>query len=181
MRRSGFARRLLGVAALLLVFATGARAAHAATASVSPADTTVTINGAFTLRFTVDAVSDLKGWQLIYTYPPTRLRFDGATEGEVLTSGGLGLMFVRDDVAPHDSLWLDCARLQGSTAGPGVLAYLHFTALQAGLAPIECASVDFRDSANAMLFPGCGGGLVHVLGPVDVVRRTWGALKHAYR
>jgi hypothetical protein len=173
--------RLAWLLAMLLTSAVWCAGASAATVSVAPADTSVNNTGTFTLRLEVDAVSELKAYKLVYAYPGAKLEFLGATEGEVLTSGGLGTMFVRTDTAPHDTVWVDCARLEGTTSGPGVLAYLEFKALAVGLAPIECRQVDFRDGNNVALLPACEGGVVRITAPVPVLQRSWGALKLRYR
>lgn len=160
-----------------------ASSAGAAVLSLSPADTTVQVNATFTLRVTCDAVSDLKGLQTAYSYPSTRLQFVSMTAGNVFTNaGGAWFEQVLPDVsAPADTAWMDAAMLNGSTQGPGVVAYLRFKALVPGDAPLFCALAEMRDSQNVSLLPSCAAGVVHVAAPVPAVRRTWGRVKtHAW-
>ncbi len=172
-------------APLLLALAAAAfvRPATAADLSLQPADTTVTVGDTFTLRVVCDGVSDLKGLQTAYAYPPTRLQLVAMPAGNVFTDAG-GDWFAHvlpDAEAPADTAWMDAAMLDGSTHGPGVVAYLQFKALLEGDAPLECALAEIRDSNNASLAPTCEAGVVHVLGPVPTERRSWGRIKTLYR
>jgi hypothetical protein len=86
------------------------------------------------------------------------------------------------DVAPPpDTAWVDCAVLDGSTSGPGVLIYFRFKAIAVGISPIDCLQVDFRDSLNNTTLPACVGDIVRVTGPTPGRRVTWGRLKTVYR
>ena len=147
--------------------------------TLAPAETTVTVGDTFTLRVTCDAVADLKGFQAAYSFPAVRLQFVAMPAGELLTDapGDWFATLVPDVAAPADTAWLDGARLDGSMAGPGIVAYLTVKALTEGDATLACAWTEMRDSANTPLAPGCAGALVHILGPVPAVRRSWGALK----
>jgi hypothetical protein len=169
--------------AFVLAAALAGSPAAAAQFSLSPDDTTVTVGDTFTLRVVCDAVTDLKGLQTAWAYPPTRLQLQSMTAGNVLTdAGGDWFEFVLPDVvAPADTAWMDAAMLDGSTQGPGVVAYLQFKALIEGDAPIACAFAEMRDSFNVSLAPTCAGGVVHVLGPVPAERRSWGRIKALYR
>jgi len=170
--------------ALVLSAALAATApAGAAEFRLAPDDTTVTVGDTFTLRVVCDAVPDLKGLQTAYSYPPTRLQLQAMTAGNVLTdAGGDWFAYVLPDVsAPADTAWMDAAILDGSTQGPGVVAYLQFKALIEGDAPLACALAEMRDSFNVSLAPACFAGVVHVVGPVPAARRSWGRIKSLYR
>ncbi len=158
-------------------------AAHAASLTIAPAETTVTIGDSFTLRVVVDAVPDLKGADLIYGYTPVRLTFTSAQVGDALTGiGGAVFDTVLPDVtAPPDSVWYDAARLTGTGSGPGVVAFLQFGTHTEGNATVNCLFTDLRDSVNAPLSPSCAGALIHVIGPVPVRPTTWGRVKALYR
>lgn len=175
------------VTILVLSFSLGTLAvpppAGAAQLSLSPADTMVTVGDTFTLRVVCDAVPDLKGFQSAYSFPSARLQFLAMPAGNVLTdAGGAWIAFVLPDVsAPADTAWIDAAMLDGSTQGPGVVAYIQFKALIQGDAPLQCVHAEIRDSNNVSLSPGCAAGVVHVIGPVPVRRDTWGRLKSLYR
>lgn len=165
--------------ATLLATSIAAPAARAAGFTVVPAETTVTVGDTFTLRVTCDAVPDLKGFQVALHFPAARLQFVAMPAGELLTDppGDWFATLLPDVTAPADTAWLDAARLDGSVAGPGVLAYLTLKALTTGDAALTCVWAEMRDSNNVPLAPGCAAALVHVVGPVPTVRRSWGALK----
>lgn len=150
---------------------------------LAPDDTTVTVGDTFTLRVMVDAVPDLKGYQVAYAYPPARLQLLAMPAGNILTDGaGAWFAYLLPDVtAPADTAWMDAAKLDGSAQGPGVAAYLQFKALTEGDAPLSCAYVEMRDSNNVPLLPACFAGVVHIIGPTPVARRTWGRIKALYR
>jgi hypothetical protein len=155
---------------------------HGAAVAVSPSDTSVAVGDTVVLRIETTGVSDLKGFQLIYAYPPSRLQFQGATAGDVLAqSGGAYFDYVLPDVPPADSVWYDAARLDGTSSGAGVLAFFAFVATSEGFASIACRHVEFRDSQNQATFPTCLGGLIRVVGPVSAHPETWRRIKTLYR
>ena len=166
-------KRLLLAATVCCAALCSAIPAAAAVLSLSPADTTVQVNATFTLRVTCDAVSDLKGLQTAWSYSATRLQLVTMYAGNVFTDPG-GAWFehtIPDVSAPADTAWLDVAKLDGTSQGPGVVAYVP------GDAPIDCVLAEMRDSANASLMPGCAPGMVHVAAPTAITRRSWGQLK----
>jgi hypothetical protein len=150
---------------------------------IDPPDTVVDITQTATLRVMTDAVSDLKAYELIFKYDPTYIELLSVSPGDLLTTapGGYTDFQRLDFVSPQDSVWYDAAVLLGSTSGPGILAYLDFRALTEGDSPIECRLVDFRDSFNSQTLPPCTGGILRVVGPVQVLHGTWGRLKSTYR
>lgn len=152
---------------------------RAASLSLSPADTTVSVGDSFTLRVMCDAVPDLKGLQTAYSFPASRLQLTGMSAGNVLTDdGGAWFEYVIPDVsAPTDTAWLDAAMLDGSAQGPGVVAYIQFEALIVGDAPLLCVRAEMRDSDNVPLLPACVAGIVRVIGPTPIERRSWGGIK----
>jgi hypothetical protein len=157
--------------------------AAAVTVSVAPPDTTVLVGSTFSLRIETTAFADLKAFQLIFSFDPTKLQFLGATAGDVLTSSGnpYSLFVVPDYTAPADTAWTDCAMLVGSTSGPGILNFFNFKALVIGDSPVQCQMVDFRDSNNTQTLPACASGIVRVVGPVPVRATSWGRIKIRYR
>ncbi len=174
---------MLRIGGFVTLFGVIAVSAHAAILSLVPADTTVQVNATFVLRVTCDAVSDLKGLQTAYGYPSTRLQLVSMSAGNVFTNAG-GAWFehlLPDVTAPADTAWMDAAMLNGSTQGPGVVAYLQFKALVPGDAVLHCALAEIRDSQNASLAPSCEAGVVHVAAPTPAVRPTWGRLKSRAR
>jgi len=178
-------RSVVTLSVLLMLCAGLAEAPHAraATLSIAPAETTVTIGEDFTLRVLVDAVPDLKGADLVYGYTAGRLAFLSSWTGDAIAgAGGDVFEFVYPDVtAPPDSVWYDAARLSDTGSGPGVVVFLRFHAATQGNGTVDCLSTDLRDSLNAPLSPTCAGALVHVVGPVPVLRTGWGLLKAMYR
>jgi hypothetical protein len=159
-----------------------ASSAHAVTVSVVPSDTTVTLGSIFEVRVVTDAFPDLKAYELVYHYG-AGLEYDGSRAGDVLTGSGQPYTVndVPDVAAPADTAEVDCAQLLTSTSGPGVLIYYKFKATAVGVTPIDCLSVDFRNSHNDPTIPDCAGGTVHVTAPVPVERKTWGRMKAIYR
>jgi hypothetical protein len=168
---------------VLLPAGTAPSRASAATVTVEPADTTVTLGATVRLRIVASPFAGLKGYHLVHSFDPAVLALAGEQAGDVLTGTGrdFAAFPVPDVAAPVDSAALDGAMLDGTTSGPGVLAYLEFTANAAGDSPVVCAYAEFRDAANVATVPDCVGGVVHVTGPVPVRRPTWGALKSIYR
>ncbi len=175
--------RLSALALVLAVLALPAARASAATASVAPADTTIGQGDVIQLRVVGDAFADLKGYQLVFSFDPSRLQFLGALPGDVLTGTGRAFttFVLPDAVPPVDSVWMDAAVLDGSTSAPGVLAYFQFAALALGQSPLTCLHVEYRNSANAPTLPECVSGVVHILGPTPVTPPSWGRLKVRYR
>ena len=171
----------LGLACLPLLLS--APCTQAVTVSVSPADTSVILNTTFSLRVVCDAFSDLKAYQLMFSKGSAILQYLGATAGDLLTGSGgdYTVQQLPDVTAPLDSLWVDCARLNGSTSGPGVLIYFNFKALAVGICPLGCLQVDFRDSMNNQTLPDCAGGIVRITSPVPTVPVSWGGVKTIYR
>lgn len=174
---------LTGLGLGCLALASWAPAAAAVTASVAPSDTTVGLVETFSLRVESDAFPDLKAYQLIFRYDETVLQYLGPTAGDVLTGNGRPYVVqpLLDVAAPADTAGVDCAQLVGSTSGPGVLIYFNFKAVGIGTSPIECLTVDYRDSNNVQTLPLCLPGAVHVMPPVATLPRTWGQVKTIYR
>ncbi len=168
--------------ALLLCPASGS-VAQAASLTIAPAETTVTIGDSFVLRVALDGVPDVKGADLLYGYTSGRLSFTSAEVGGALSgTGGSTFDIVLPDVtAPADSVWYNAARLDGTGSGPGVVVFLQFATHTQGNATLNCLNTDLRDSTNAPLTPSCAGALVHVIGPVPVLPTSWGRLKARYR
>lgn len=166
--------------AIALALPPTARAA-AVTLTLAPAETTVAVGDTIRVRVVVGAVSDLKGCELVYQYSPEDLQFVGAEAGAVLGPAGAYVDFVLPDAAPADSILYDAARLDGSGAGPGVLAYFRLRATAEGDGSLECRAADLRDSLNRTLETDCASARVHVRGATSVVRVPWGRLKVRYR
>lgn len=158
-------------------------ATQAAAVVVAPADTAVSVGDDFWIRVEADAFPDLKGYQLIFEFDPTIVQLLGALPGNVLTDspGAYFGTLVPDVVAPPDSAWYDAAKLTGASAGPGVLVYFHFRALQEGVSPVACRHVDYRDSNNVQTLPGCTSGQIRVVGVTTAEARSWGRVKALYR
>lgn len=150
---------------------------------IDPPDTTIDVTAEAWLRVMTDAVADLKAYELIFEYDPTYVELLDVLPGDLLTGapGGYTDYERAEFASPQDSVWYDAAVLVGSTSGSGVLAYFHFRGLVEGDSPILCRLVDFRDSFNNQTLPPCSGGVLHVVGPVQVLRGTWGRLKATYR
>jgi hypothetical protein len=181
MKRSA---RLLWSSVTMLVLCTAAASnARAASLTIAPAETGVTVGDSFTLRVLIDAVPDLKGADLVYHYAAGRLTFTSTEVGDALAGlGGSTVDFVLPDVtAPPDSVWYAAARLSGSGSGPGVVVFLKFGSHTQGNAPLSCLQSDLRDSGNAPLAPSCAGALVHVIGPVPTLPTRWARVKARYR
>jgi hypothetical protein len=174
------------VASLLLVVATIALSpgsAWAVSISVVPSDTTVTVGDSFCLRVTIDAFPNLEGAQLIYGFDSAKLALAGASAGDVFSGapGGYVEFLIPDVTAPVDSVWYEAAVLTGSTAGPGILAFLCFTATAEGDAVVACKRLDIRDSLNQQTLVPCSDATIHVVGPVSTRDLPWGRLKTMYR
>ena len=172
----------LGLALACLAWIALPSRAGAVSVTVVPNDTTVTVGDTFMLRIQVDAVADLKGYELIYQYGSV-LSYLGPLAGDIrerLHRVGVGVR-VQDVAAPADSAATDCAKLISSAHGPGVMLYLKFMALSEGVSPIQCLQVDLRDSFNNVTLPPCVSGVVHVEGPVPVRRTNWARVKQIYR
>ena len=167
--------------AVALACIVSGRGAGAATVSVAPADTTLPC-GSFAVRAVVDAVADLKGFELIFSFDASKLRLLGVDPGTVLTrSGSPFSAFLVPDVPPADTIRYDAAMLVGSSSGPGVLAFFRFQAVAEGVSPVGCVLVDFRDSNNVQTLPDCVGGSVSITGPTPARPQTWGRVKTLYR
>lgn len=174
------------VAFLLLAVATIALSpgsARSVTISVVPSDTTVTVGDNVCLRLTIGAFPDLEGAQLIYGFDAARLGLLSATAGDVFSGapGGYVDFLIPDVTAPTDSVWYEAAVLAGSSAGPGILAFVCFTALAQGDAAITCKRLDLRDSLNQQTLVPCSDAVIRIVGPTPARNQTWGGLKTIYR
>lgn len=174
------------VSLLLLMAATIALSpgsAEAVTISVVPSDTTVTVGDDVCLRVTIDAFPNLEGAQLIYGFDPVRLGLQSASAGDVFSgaAGGYVEFLIPDVTAPVDSVWYEAAILTGNTAGPGILAFVCFTALAEGDAAVTCKRLDLRDSLNQQTLVPCSDAVIRIVGPTSARDRTWGGLKLIYR
>lgn len=161
-----------------------AGSACAASVTVVPADTSVTVGEDVYLRvLLLTPFPDLEGYRFIYQYTPSVLDFMGIQPGDVLTSApGAYFETVRPEYAvPADSAWYEAAVLEGGSAGPGILAFLHFKAVAAGNGTLLCRGVDLRDSSNQQTIPVCFDAVIHVFGPVPTRRESWSRLKLMYR
>jgi hypothetical protein len=178
---TGHRARVFTLALGLLFFRAGT--AGAASVSVVPADTTVSIGDDFLIRVEAGAFADLKAYDLIFQFDPTVVQLTGSLPGDVLTGDGdpyFGTL-VNEVSAPLDSAWYDAAMLTGSTQGPGVLVYYKFKALAVGISPLDCRKVDYRDSNNVQTLPGCASGIIRVVGVTPARRESWGKVKTLYR
>jgi|KBSMisStandDraft_5_1062788.scaffolds.fasta_scaffold614479_1 hypothetical protein len=182
MLRLRWPGRWLAAALLCLAPALLPTRAGAVTVTVQPPDTTVTVGDTFSLRIQIDAVSDLKGYELIYGYGGV-LSYLGPLAGDILFADANPYLVqpLADVAAPADSAATDVAKLVSSAHGPGVMLYLRFKALSQGVSPINCLLVDLRDSFNNVTLPPCVGGVVHVEGPVPTRRTNWARVKQIYR
>lgn len=158
--------------------------AQAASVTAVPADTSVTIGETIIMRIQLlSSFPNFEGFRFVYQYDPAVIEFLGATPGEVLT-GAPGVIFatVRTEyAAPADSAWYEGAVLEGVSAGPGVLAYLHFRTVGPGSGSVVCRGVDLRDSSNQQTLATCFDAVIRVFPPVPVLPTSWGRLKTLYR
>jgi hypothetical protein len=182
MPRLRWRRAWPGLALCAIAWAALPSRAGAVTVTVQPPDTTVTVGDTFTLRIQVDAVADLKGYELIHRYGSV-LSYLGPLAGDILfaNSDPFTVQPLPDVAAPADSAATDCAKLISSAHGPGVMLYLRFKALAEGVSLIDCLHVDLRDSFNNSTLPPCVGGVVRVEGPVPTRRTNWARVKQIYR
>ena len=178
-----FAVPIRGLLLLLLLPCLGAvHGARAATLTIAPAETTVTVGDPFTLRVMVDAVPDLKGADLVFGYTPLRLTFTSAQAGDAIAGLGGAFEFTYPDItAPADSAWVNLATLTGTGSGPGVVAFLNFDSHTEGNATVTCLFTDLRTSTNAPIPHTCAGALVHIIGPVPTLPTSWGRVKARFR
>lgn len=183
MRRIRWSWSLLSLGLVCLPVVLSAPHAEAATASVTPSDTTVILGATFSIRVESDAFPDLKAYQLIFKYDSAVLQYLGATAGDVLTGNGRDytVQQLLDVESPADTAGVDCAQLDGTTSGPGVLIYFNFKAIAVGVSPIDCLSVDYRDPLNNQTLPTCVPGVVRVTSPTPTRPTSWGRLKTIYR
>jgi hypothetical protein len=175
-------RSVLTLAAPLLL-GLAAMPAHAVTVSIAPAETTVTVGDDFYVRSVTTAFPDLKAYHLIYSFSSTIITSITVDPGDVLTVSGnpYSAFPFPDNTTPTGSIRYDAAMLTASSAGPGILGFFKFHALAIGDSPVQCETVDFRDSNNVQTLPTCVSGLVHVVGAVPVRASTWARIKVIYR
>lgn len=172
-------RRLLLTACVLLA---SASVSSAATLTLLPADTSVTLGDPVVLRVVLDAQPDVKGVSLAFQWTPARLQFVQVWPGGVMTSNGEHADFVIPDVAvPADSITFDSAVLQGSGQGPGVVAFIRLQTTALGVATLDCTGAEIRDSQNGVEFPQGTSSIIRILGPVSARSTHWGALKSHFR
>jgi Cohesin domain len=140
--------------------ATGGSSAAAVTLVRGAASTATTL----VLEVRADQVNDLYGLSFDLTYPSAQLRYDGATEGGLLSAGGQPTSLLISPASPG-MLVVGFSRL-GAVAGAegsGVLLTLRFTAVGAGTGAFGFARNSALDSSGASLPLTWGGGNVAVV------------------
>lgn len=140
--------------------ATGGGSAAAVTLVRGAASTATTL----VLELRADQVTDLYGLSFDLTYPQAQLRYDGVTEGALLSAGGRQTSLLISPTAPG-TLVVGFSRL-GAVAGAegsGVLLTLRFTAVGAGSGALGFARNSALDSSGASLPLTWSGGNVAVV------------------
>jgi Cohesin domain len=123
--------------------------AEAAVISVQPSALSVAVGQTFSLDIQISSVSDLYAFQFDLDFAPSVLAATGVTEGTFLLTAG-GTFFVPgtiDNVAGSISFVADTliGPVSGAS-GDGVLAEIDFTALLAGVSPINISNEILLDS-----------------------------------
>lgn len=169
------------IAALVLLFGSGV--ARAASVSLVPADSSMTVADEFVMRVEASGVSDLKGVQFELSFDSSVLQALSVSGGGLLPTGASG-SFVHSaftNAPTGGRVRFDAAVLTGSATGSGTLATIRFRAIAIGTSPVQITTVDVRDSANASSTPSTTGSTIRVFGPVSNTKASWAMLKARYR
>jgi hypothetical protein len=170
--------RLIALVFLGLVLATSAWA----TVSCEPPDTTIALGSVFEVRIVTTDVQDLMCYKLVYSYDPSVVEFLTIEPGDLMTEApGDWVAFIVPDAPPADTLRYDACVLGGHADGAGILAYLRFKAVGAGVSPLQCVTVDFRDPDNGQTFPDCISGRMQDDVVLRAIPSTWARLKALWR
>lgn len=140
--------------------ATGGGTADAVTLASGAGSTATTL----ILELRANEVSDLYGLSFDLTYPSGLLRYDGVTEGAVLSADGQPTTLLTS-AATAGTLVVGFSRL-GAVAGAegsGVLLTLRFTAVGAGTGAFGFVRNSALSSSGAALPLAWGGGNVQVV------------------
>jgi len=133
---------------------------------------------------TIDAsVTDLRGFSFILTFNPAAVQPIAVTAGSLITGAACPnvLQWV-NAAAIGDSIYVDCATLGCSVAGPGNILSLKFVRVAHGAtSPIQCRYGVLRDALNQSIPYTCHPGLLQTCPAIGVEQRVWTRVKRLYR
>jgi hypothetical protein len=149
---------------------------------LTPPTTQVVEGTTFAIDVAVnESLTDLTGYDLIITLDSSIVRYVGAAEGPLPSSGGHDTYFfwtLQDD----DTLIINGAVLGGWVDGPGVLAHITLLAHYQGTTDMDFLSADLRDIDNNPLTVFDEGAVIIVEpGGSPVEETSWSVLKALYR
>ncbi|HPF36161.1 MAG TPA: cohesin domain-containing protein [Candidatus Krumholzibacteria bacterium] len=137
--------------------------------------------------FSVDLTLDtqgavVQGVDVVFTYEPTIVQFNGVVDGDWFTTSGLDHFLWLDPGSALGVVHISSALLGAGRTGSGVLAELEFTALAAGISPLQFQTWLVRDDANAPLVA------THSIGDFIIIQeaianedRSWSDIKRLWR
>jgi hypothetical protein len=149
---------------------------------LTPQTTQVPEGTTFTIDVAVnESLTDLTGYNLRIELDSSVVRYVGAAEGPLPSSGGSNTAFdwiLEDD----DTLMIDGAVLGGWVDGPGVLAHITLLAHYQGTTDMDFLSADLRDIYNDPLTVFDEGAVIIVEpGGSPVEGTSWSVVKSLYR
>ncbi|NCD40620.1 MAG: T9SS type A sorting domain-containing protein [Bacteroidia bacterium] len=136
---------------------------------LNPNPTQVTDPGIFTLSIEVDAaVTDFRGYRLVFSYDETVMDFVSAEKGSLFT--GFNSYWWRVfDVSP-DSLHIECMIFGAglSVSGPGSVLLLHFQTIAQGISPLNFTDCTLYDVNGAIMT-----NITAIAGSVNIAYVPW--------
>ena len=149
---------------------------------LTPQTTQVPEGTTFSIDVAVnESLTDLTGYNLRITLDSSVVRYVGAAEGPLPSSGGDDTYFfwtLQDD----DTLIINGAVLGGWVDGPGVLAHITLLAHYQGTTDVDFLSVELRDIDNNPLTAFDEGAVIIVEpGGSPVEETSWSVVKSLYR
>lgn len=139
------------------------------------------------VNFTVDLTLDsegttVQGVDVVFTYDPAIVQFDGVVDGDWFTTSGLDHYLWLDPGTALGTVHISSALLGAGRNGAGVYATLQFTALAAGVSPLTFQSLTVRNDFNAPL------AATHSMGDFIIIQeaipnemQTWSDIKLGWR
>lgn len=109
-----------------------------------------TVNFQVDLQLTTNGVT-VQGLDVVFSYDPTIVQLDGVSGGGWLTGSGLDFYLWIDPASSLGFVHVTTALLGMGSSTDGAVLTLDFTALAAGISPLDFVSFDLRDDTNMLL------------------------------
>jgi hypothetical protein len=143
--------------------------AFGATISIQPSPSVVSEGESFSLRVSVDDITDLYAFQFDIGFKPGLLAVTAITEGSFLSSAGPTFFIPGTVDNPAGQVAFTADTLVGAIPGAngnGDLALLQFSALRSGTSAVSLSNTTLLNSALATIAATPSDGMVMIAAPI---------------